>query len=1080
MISNIFLGKTNLSVTNALIEKLKNNYSKNKSARHIFLVPDRVSVLTEVKIFEALKIDSTISIEVLTISRLASKILANKSIISKNASCMLIEKIIKQNKDVLKCFNKTISSDLSTNIYEVISQFKSCRISFDEVLVNNKDQILKDKLFDIAFIYKCYQNFLTDNNLLDSLDRLDTLLQNLNKNEYISNSFFYVCNFDGFTFQGFQLINEICKNCYEFNIGVLDSDNLVNEHIYNKSFLEKIKKILSFNSKPNLIYCKDVEVGDFAHLRDNLFGFNLNAKKTQGDSITLFEEESFEKEVLFCASNIKNLMILKNYSFKDFVVVVPNLKDNYLLIEKIFNEYGFNFYLDVAEEFENSVLIRFIKNLCDLIQENYSKTSVLSFVKNPLFNVDRNKIEDFEDVLNKFNIKTFYDLKNFNFDKIENFENFLFVKNALLEKTEDFRNFVLEEEKTFEDFVVILQELLIKLNVPELLQEEVKNLCEENNLKLAKLYEQYYEELCDNLIETKNVLKGEKCNFDLFVSTFLAGIKNISLSTTPISTNAIFVGDSSLSFFDKSKVYFILQIQEDVFPKVLGDCGIISDKEIEALSENYLLEPSIKEINFKERFKAFDTLLKAEDKLFLSCNYSSKGVRGKIIEDVSKLFSVEVKNGFDSLPILNFNLTNIFVANNNAKTAYKKFADEFSEYISGFSNNKKNMSILFNALELKKEDLDKFYFKNEIKTSTNLFFLKNKVSVSEIESFMTCPFLHFCNFGLRLKNKENGEIDAINIGLILHAVAENFLKRELPLNENRVEQIGKNIFGSILKNEDFENLKINKENNILFKNLEKEAIRLCFALNYQAKNNKFKPIYFEAKFNDKNCINSISFKVGNKKIDLIGQIDRVDSYNKFFRIIDYKTGSCDTSLKELYFGKKVQLNAYLKVVEESLKLTPSGAYYFPIKSSFDEDEKENEKYKLKGYTLENFDVIDASDVRFLEEGYLTSDLIEVKFLKNSKEERKLSGRTKVISLDEINLRGEYALNLIQKACSDILKLDITPNPLIISGKDPCKSCKYFGFCKFNEHFGNVKRNPEIKVNKSIATLLKGEEDNEQV
>ena len=1079
MISNIFLGKTNLSIINSIIEKLKKNYSENKFARHIFLVPDRVSVLTEVKIFESLKIESSISVEVLTMSRLASKILDIKDVISKDASCMLIEKILKQNKENLKCFNKTISSDLAISIYEVISQFKSCKISFDEVLVKNKDKILEDKLYDIAYIYKCYQKYLNENNLLDSMDRLDILLKKLGNNNYIKDSYFYVGYFDGFTYQGFEMISEICKNCYEFNIGVLDTNNLINEHIYNKNFLEKIKKILSVNSQPNLIYCKDVESGNFAYLRDNLFAYNLVPRKIEGDSsITIFEEENFEKEVLFCASNIKNLMIAKNYDFKDFVVAVPNLKDNYFVVEKIFNEYGFSFYLDKSENFENSVLIRFIKSLFDLIEENYSLVNILSFIKNPLFNLDRDKIEDFEDILTKFDIKNFYDLKSFSFNKIENYENFLFVKNILLEKTEWFRDLILFKDKTFIDFVESLEEFLIKCGVPDLLQREIENLYKQNELKLAKLYEQYYAELCDVLNEMKNVLKDEKCNFDLFVSTFFAGIKNISLSTTPISTNAIFVGDSSLSFFDKSKVYFILQIQEEVFPKVLADCGIISDKEICELSENYLLEPSIKEINFKERFKAYDILLKAEDKLFLSCNYSSaKNVRGKIIDDVSKLFLVKDGNGFKPLSFLNFNLVNTFVYNNNYKTAYKKFVDEFRGYICGQGNDKKDLSLLFNALDLKKEDLDKFYFKNKIYINNNLFFRNNNISVSQIESFMTCPFLHFCDFGLQLKEKERGKIDAINIGLILHSVAEEFLKRELPKGKDEIEKLSKKIFNNILGKEVFESLKINKENKILIKNLENEAVRLCLTLNYQAKNSKFKPIHFEAKFNEKNNISSIDFTIDGKKIKLVGQIDRVDVYDKFFRIIDYKTGSCDRTLKELYFGKKVQLDTYLKVVEKSLKLTPSGAYYFPIKASFDEDEKENEKYKLKGETLNSLDVIDASDIRFLQQGNLTSDLIEIKFLRNNSKERKLYGRTKIIELDEIRNRENYALQIIEKACCDIMKLNITPSPLIIAGKDPCKNCKYFGFCKFSEHFDNVKRDPETKSNKSISDFFNEENKN---
>ena len=41
--------------------------------------------------------------------------------------------------------------------------------------------------------------------------------------------------------------------------------------------------------------------------------------------------------------------------------------------------------------------------------------------------------------------------------------------------------------------------------------------------------------------------------------------------------------------------------------------------------------------------------------------------------------------------------------------------------------------------------------------------------------------------------------------------------------------------------------------------------------------------------------------------------NKVDFYDKYIRIIDYKTGSVSASLTELYYGKKLQLFLYGKV-----------------------------------------------------------------------------------------------------------------------------------------------------------------------
>ena len=134
--SNIFYGKTNHDCIGGLIEKLKQNYFKDPQAEHLFIVPDRISVLTEVKIFEYLNIESTCNIRVLTLSRLASMVMQDMMVIPKTSSCMIFQKLLKDNRENLKCFNKRLDSDLASCVFETISQFKSCRIPVENVYVS--------------------------------------------------------------------------------------------------------------------------------------------------------------------------------------------------------------------------------------------------------------------------------------------------------------------------------------------------------------------------------------------------------------------------------------------------------------------------------------------------------------------------------------------------------------------------------------------------------------------------------------------------------------------------------------------------------------------------------------------------------------------------------------------------------------------------------------------------------------------------------------------------------------------------------------------------------------------------------
>lgn len=63
-------------------------------------------------------------------------------------------------------------------------------------------------------------------------------------------------------------------------------------------------------------------------------------------------------------------------------------------------------------------------------------------------------------------------------------------------------------------------------------------------------------------------------------------------------------------------------------------------------------------------------------------------------------------------------------------------------------------------------------------------------------------------------------------------------------------------------------------------------------------------------------------------------------------------------------------------------------------------------------------------------------------------------------MDNISL---YAFDLISKACCDIEENDISPSPLVLGADDPCKNCKFFALCRFDEKFCNTKRNPNTSI-----------------
>ena len=127
----------------------------------------------------------------------------------------------------------------------------------------------------------------------------------------------------------------------------------------------------------------------------------------------------------------------------------------------------------------------------------------------------------------------------------------------------------------------------------------------------------------------------------------------------------------------------------------------------------------------------------------------------------------------------------------------------------------------------------------------------------------------------------------------------------------------------------------------------------------------FKPSKLEYKFD--NC------KVGQSNISLIGKADRIDECGEYFRIIDYKTGSTGNILKELMFGRKLQLFLYQKFAKENLAKEIGGVFYFDAKFNYDKDDQGS--VLLKGYLPNDDNLIRLVDSNI--EIYGKSDIVSV-------------------------------------------------------------------------------------------------------
>ena len=572
-------------------------------------------------------------------------------------------------------------------------------------------------------------------------------------------------------------------------------------------------------------------------------------------------------------------------------------------------------------------------------------------------------------------------------------------------------------------------------------------------LEMAAVTEQVMGKI-QSSFETLSEFLGEcSVSSDEFSALLLSGLSSVEISLIPLQLDSVIVQSKTDGMKDIKKL-FVLGASEGKFPVTSEDCGMIRDSEINSLSDIFKvkIEPTIKTINRRERCKAFETVI-GFDEVQISFAKTNQA-----LEELSaSSFVMSVAGLFDDYKIAGETVLNQVNASKNefADCASGVFTLEnlesrFAAMVAGTKNGKSvaasDLSSVYHVIK----DGSRMDFENMLGSQTrvpelsseSVEFLNGKTSISQLEKYFSCPFMHFADYGLGLKDRAEAKMQAIDVGDVLHKVAEIFVKKFIKNGGVQEEEHSKIVDEVLLSN------KIATENNkMLVSILEKEAHRLMRAISNQLAKSDFKPVAVEAWFGKNGAFPAIELGDG---VRIEVKIDRVDKCGDHYRVIDYKTGKIEETPEGVYYGKKVQLLSYVQAIAGGdKKLKPAAALYFPVRNEWAESKKKAEEaYKNKGYVLKDEDVVKHMDTDLYHSN--TSTSIPVRFVKakgtSDPDEREFGADGNLLDEKQFEDIAKYIHDLEKQAVKEIMSGYIAPSPLVSGNKSPCAYCAYKTVC----------------------------------
>jgi ATP-dependent helicase/nuclease subunit B len=365
-------------------------------------------------------------------------------------------------------------------------------------------------------------------------------------------------------------------------------------------------------------------------------------------------------------------------------------------------------------------------------------------------------------------------------------------------------------------------------------------------------------------------------------------------------------------------------------------------------------------------------------------------------------------------------------------------------------------------------------------------------SVGRLEQFSACAYAHFLQYGLKLKEDAEYEVNSADIGTIYHEVMKRFAEF---LKENgyhwtdfSLDEADEFVDQTIQKlAREYENALFysSEESLHAISDMAEVLKRSIHTLKYHMTKGLFEPKRFE-----------VPFYMG-EQIKAKGRIDRIDTFEKdgevYVKVVDYKSGKNDFDPVAFYFGLKMQLAVYMKAAvlleqneQRDKHVIPAALVYYQFQNPFVEEEnneligadgsvikealeeKIRKKMQITGLVSEEDTVIMALDREFETE----SDVMQLKRKKDgSFYKGSMTGTRK--QFDLLMDYVDYKMSEVEKR---VYEGEIAVNPYRRKDKNACQYCNYRSVCHFDEriegyHMRNLDKATEEEAWDNIAKAL---------
>lgn len=1063
-------------------------YVIDESVRHpernyIVLVPEQFTMQTQKDLVTMHERRGIMNIDVLSFARLAYRVFEETGkgalpVLDDEGKNLILRKIAGDSEERLRVLKGNVRKlGYISEVKSVISEFTQYDIGEDEIervmeLVG-EDSRLYYKLADIRMLYRGFTEYLREKYITKE-ELLDVLGHAVKESHLLKNSTIVLDGFTGFTPVQDRLLAELMKHCRSVMVSVTMDERenpYTYQHPYQLFALSKqmVSSLVEIAKREQIPLEDPVELyghtpyrfrGNkaLAFLEQHLFRYGSQQYGEEQQAISVHTAGNPKEEAFAAAGRVRRFLRVDGYRLRDIGVIVSDMEVYGDYLKRAFEIYDIPVFMDQKRSILLNSFVEYIRSLLYMVEQNFTYESVFRFLRTNLAGFTYEEVDELENYVIGLGIKGYKrwqerwirHLKGMGTEELERLNHY---RRLLVEKVDDLVFVLKQRRKNVKDITCALYDFMVREDLQVRIARQEEMFKTEGKLSLAKEYAQIYRIVVDLFDKFVELLGEETVSLSEYCRLLDAGLEEARVGVIPPSVDQVVVGDMERTRLKDIKALVFVGANDVYLPGNLLRTGLLSEQDREKFAREKLpLSPGGKEKAYVQKFYLYLNLTKPSEALdifYSKVSADGKSVRPSyLIQEILRLFP------------------DICIRDEGEKELRQQELTEeigIGYLIRGFQGTGDGMDSAWSELytwykkapcwqEKVETLLQAGYYRMPSDSLTGqvarkLYGEDFEDSISRMERFCSCAFSHFLSYGLGLRERQEYEFQAVDLGNVCHRALERFAgKVEADggdwtqiIEKTRKRYIDESVEEAIT---DYGNsvLYSSARNEYLIVRMKQLLERTVWALARQLEAGDFRPSAYEMRFEN-------------------GKIDRVDTCvdqdKVYVKVLDYKTGSKAFDVISLYHGLQLQLMVYMDaaVKAEAKKypgqeVIPAGVFYYRIQDPLVDKglSGDLEDAVLKELRPDGLINLEEDVLKHLDHCAKGESLvIPVKYNKNGG----LSKGSKTIPSEEFQIMVRHAVGKVKETRRRILQGEVEAFPYRKGQETGCDYCGYRDVCGFD-------------------------------